>query len=65
MNFYRSIKLSQYLYNAPLLGSASTQAKINGKTTTHIYQHNRHNIGKSIESVRNRTNRHISRPSMC
>jgi hypothetical protein len=27
MNIYRSITLSQYLYNAPLLGSASTQAK--------------------------------------
>jgi hypothetical protein len=27
MNIYRSITLSQYLYSAPLLGSASTQAK--------------------------------------
>jgi hypothetical protein len=27
MNIYRSITLSQHLYNAPLLGSASTQAK--------------------------------------
>jgi hypothetical protein len=27
INIYRSIKLSQHLYNAPLLGSASTQAK--------------------------------------
>jgi hypothetical protein len=27
MNIYRSITLSQYLYNAPLLGSASSQAK--------------------------------------
>jgi hypothetical protein len=27
MTIYRSITLSQYLYNAPLLGSASTEAK--------------------------------------
>jgi hypothetical protein len=27
MNIYRSMTLSQYQYNAPLLGSASTQAK--------------------------------------
>jgi hypothetical protein len=27
MNIYCSITLSQYLHNAPLLGSASTQAK--------------------------------------
>jgi hypothetical protein len=27
MNIYRNITLSQYLYNASLLGSASTQAK--------------------------------------
>ncbi len=26
MNIYRSVTLSQYLYNAPVLGSASTQA---------------------------------------
>jgi hypothetical protein len=39
MNIYRSITLSQYLYNAPLPGSARTQAK------------NRHNIDRSIGSV--------------
>jgi hypothetical protein len=27
INIYRSITLGQYLYNAPLLASASTQAK--------------------------------------
>jgi hypothetical protein len=61
MNIYRIIKLSQYLYNAPLLGSASTQAK----KEMEKQQHNSHNIGKSILNVQNRTNCHLSRPSMC
>jgi hypothetical protein len=61
-----SITLSQYLYNAPLLGSASTQAKNEmGKKKTQIFQHYKHNIGKSIGSVQNRTNCHHSRQSMC
>jgi hypothetical protein len=37
MNIYRSITLSQYLYNAPLLGSASTQAKKRNKKKQHRF----------------------------
>jgi hypothetical protein len=40
MNIYRIITLSQYLYNAPLLGSASTQAK----KETEKQQHRFYNI---------------------
>ncbi len=37
MNIYCSITLSQYLHNAPLLGSASTQAKKEMKKQQHRF----------------------------
>jgi hypothetical protein len=57
LNVYHGITLNQYLYNTPFLGSASTQAKRNGKTTIQIFQLNRHNICKRIKSMQNQTNR--------
>ena len=45
--------------------SKYSSKKRNEKTTTQIFQHKRDNIGKSFGNVQNRTNCHLSRPSMC
>jgi hypothetical protein len=64
-SFDRNFFIQHFLFSKFVQKMLSLKCGIPRDGRRKYFQHNRHNNGKSIRGIQNRTNSHLSRPSQC